>query len=171
MLVSLIQSNYMGFGSGVTVPGWGINLQNRGAYFSLDPTHVNVVAPGKQTMHTLMPAMALRRNEPLMVFGSMGGDGQAQTHLQLLMRMVLDGWGPQEAVAAPRWVVDPGNWSVTAESRFDPGLIEDLRRRGHRISVTEAYDSLLGHAHVIRRTPEGYVAGTDPRAEGAALGL
>jgi gamma-glutamyltranspeptidase/glutathione hydrolase len=122
-------------------------------------------------MHTLMPAMALRRSEPLMVFGSMGGDGQAQTHLQLLMRIVLDGWGPQEAVAAPRWVVDPGDWSVTAESRFDPALIEALGRRGHRISITQAYDSLLGHAHVIRQAPEGYVAGTDPRAEGAALGL
>src|SRR4029079_16463067 len=88
--VSLIQSNYMGFGSGVTVPGWGINLQNRGAYFSLDPSHVNVMAPGKRTLHTLMPAMALRGGHPEMVFGAMGGDGQAQTHVQLVLRMAMD---------------------------------------------------------------------------------
>lgn len=170
MLVSLIQSNYMGFGSGVTVPGWGINLQNRGAYFSLDPAHVNVVAPGKRTLHTLMPAMALRDGAPSMVFGSMGGDGQAQTHVQLLVRMAIDGWAPQEAIDAPRWVVDPGSWSVTAESRFDPRVIEGLRRRGHRVELVGPYDSSLGHAHAIQVTPEGYVAGSDPRAEGAALG-
>jgi gamma-glutamyltranspeptidase/glutathione hydrolase len=170
MMVSLIQSNYMGFGSGVTVPEWGINLQNRGAYFSLRDDHVNVIAPGKRTLHTLMPAMALRDGSPWMVFGAMGGDGQAQTHLQLVTRMALDGTPPQEAIDAPRWIVDPGTWSVTVESRFAPPLVEDLRSRGHRVAVTGPFDSLLGHAHTIQRTPEGYVAGTDPRAEGAALG-
>jgi len=88
MCVSLIQSNYMGFGSGMTVPGWGINLQNRGAYFSLDSAHVNVIAPRKRTLHTLIPAMAFKDGRPWQVFGSMGGDGQAQTHLQLLARIV-----------------------------------------------------------------------------------
>jgi gamma-glutamyltranspeptidase/glutathione hydrolase len=170
MLVSMIQSNYMGFGSGVTVPGWGINLQNRGAYFSLDPSHVNVMAPGKRTLHTLMPAMALRGGHPEIVFGAMGGDGQAQTHVQLVLRMATDRWAPQDAVDAPRWIVDPGTWAVTAESRFEPDVIEGLRARGHRLAVTGPYDSLLGHAHAIQVTPQGYVAGTDPRAEGAAVG-
>jgi gamma-glutamyltranspeptidase/glutathione hydrolase len=170
MMVSLIQSNYMGFGSGVTVPGWGINLQNRGAYFTLDPGHVNAIAPRKRTLHTLAPAMALRDGDPWMVFGAMGGDGQTQTHLQLLVRMVIDGQPPQEAIDAPRWIVDPATWSVTLESRFDPAVVDALRTRGHRISTTDAFDSLLGHAHAIQRTADGYVAGTDPRAEGAALG-
>lgn len=171
MLVSLIQSNYMGFGSGVTVPGWGINLHNRGASFSLDPAHVNAIAPRKRTMHTLIPAMAFRSGRPWLVFGSMGGDGQVQTHLQLMARIVDDGWGAQAAIDAPRWMVSPGDWTVTAEARFDPAVLEELRRRGHQLSVTTEFDSLMGHAHAIEVTAGGYVAGTDPRAEGAALGL
>src|SRR5439155_20733043 len=98
MCVSLIQSNYVGFGSGVHVPGWGINLQNRGGYFSLDPAHVNAIAPRKRTMHTLIPALALRDGRPWLVFGTMGGDGQAQTHLQILTRVAGDGADPQEAI-------------------------------------------------------------------------
>jgi gamma-glutamyltranspeptidase/glutathione hydrolase len=171
MLVSLIQSNYMGFGSGVTVPDWGINLQNRGAFFSLDPSHVNVVAPRKRTLHTLIPAMAFRGGRPWMAFGAMGGDGQAQTHLQLLARIVDDAEDIQRAIDAPRWVVSPADWSVTAESRFDPGLLDELRHRGHRLSVTGEFDSLMGHAHAIQVSDAGYAAATDPRAEGAALGL
>jgi gamma-glutamyltranspeptidase / glutathione hydrolase len=171
MLVSLIQSNYMGFGSGVTVPGWGINLQNRGAFFSLDPSHVNVVAPRKRTLHTLIPAMAFKDGQPWMVFGTMGGDGQAQTHLQLLARIVDDGEDVQRAIAAPRWVVSPADWSVAAESRFDPATFDVLRRRGHRLSLTSEFDSLMGHAHAILVSRDGYAPATDPRAEGAALGL
>jgi gamma-glutamyltranspeptidase/glutathione hydrolase len=171
MCVSLIQSNYMGFGSGITVPEWGINLQNRGAYFSLDPGHVNVIAPHKRTLHTLIPAMALREERPWLVFGSMGGDGQAQTHLQLLVRLVDDGWDPQQAVSAPRWMVSPGDWSVAIESRFDRGVVEGLASRGHRILDAAGFDSLMGHAHVIEVTKHGYAGGTDPRAEGAVLGF
>jgi gamma-glutamyltranspeptidase/glutathione hydrolase len=171
MLVSLIQSNYMGFGSGVTVPGWGINLQNRGAFFSLDPNHVNVTAPKKRTLHTLIPALALRDGRPWLVFGSMGGDGQAQIHLQLLTRIVDDGEDIQRAIDAPRWVVSPRDWSLTMESRFPPGWIDDLIRRGHRASSTGSYDSLMGHAHAIAVTGDGYAGATDPRTEGAVLGL
>ena len=171
LLVSLIQSNYMGFGSGVTVPGWGINLQNRGAFFSVDPEHVNVIAPRKRTLHTLIPAMAFRDGRPWLVFGTMGGDGQAQTHLQLMARIIDDGRDVQSAIDAPRWVVSPDDWSVKAESRFDAGILDELARRGHRLSITADYDSLMGHAHAIEVTGEGYEAGTDPRAEGAALGL
>lgn len=171
MLVSLIQSNYAGFGSGVTVPGWGINLQNRGAFFSLDPSHANAIAPRKRTMHTLIPALALRDGRPWMVFGTMGGDGQAQTHLQLLVRMLLDGDDAQRAIDAPRWVISPADWSVTLERRFGDDLLDGLRRRGHDITVVGDLDSLLGHAHAIQVTPHGYAGATDPRAEGAVLGL
>jgi gamma-glutamyltranspeptidase/glutathione hydrolase len=131
---------------------------------------VNAIAPRKRTLHTLVPAMALRDGEPWMVLGAMGGDGQIQTHLQLLVRMVLDAQPPQEAVEAPRWILDPANWSVTLESRFDPDVVDALRARGHRVSTIGPFDSLLGHAHAIQRTADGYVAGTDPRADGAALG-
>jgi gamma-glutamyltranspeptidase/glutathione hydrolase len=171
MLVSLIQSNFKGFGSGVTVPGWGINLQNRGSYFSLDPTHVNAIAPRKRTMHTLMPAMAFRDGDPWLVFGTMGGDGQAQTHLQFLTRVVDDGRDVQDAIDAPRWVISPTDWSVRAESRFEHDMLQELSRRGHNVATTRPYDTAMGHAHAIELTPYGYAAATDPRSEGAALGL
>jgi gamma-glutamyltranspeptidase / glutathione hydrolase len=172
MCVSLIQSNYVGFGSGVHVPGWGINLQNRGGYFSLDPAHVNVIAPRKRTMHTLIPAMALRDGKPWLVFGTMGGDGQAQTHLQVLTRMIDDGTDPQEAINAPRWVVTPSDWSVAVEAPLGAGTIADLGRKGHAIRVVEPLDTVMGHAHAIRiETDGGYAAASDPRSEGAALGL
>jgi gamma-glutamyltranspeptidase/glutathione hydrolase len=171
MCVSLIQSNYMGFGSGLTVLDWGINLQNRGAYFSLDPGHANVIAPRKRTLHTLIPAMALRDGRPWLAFGTMGGDGQAQTHLQLLTRIIDDGEDVQRAIDAPRWVVTPEGWTVLAESRFDPSLISELERRGHRISRAGEFDPVMGHAHAIMIEPSGYAGASDPRAEGAVLGL
>jgi gamma-glutamyltranspeptidase/glutathione hydrolase len=171
MCVSLIQSNYEGFGSGVTVPGWGINLQNRGAFFALDPTHVNVVAPRKRTMHTLIPAMAFRGNRPWLVFGAMGGDGQVQTHVQLLARIVDDREDVQRAIDAPRWVVSPRDWTVVAESRFESATVEGLRRLGHRLSVSGPYEPVMGHAHAIAVAEHGYLGGTDPRAEGAVAGL
>ena len=171
MMVSLIQSNWMGFGSGVVVPDWGINLHNRGSYFSLDPSHSNVIAPGKRTMHTLVPAMALRGDDPYLVFGSMGGDGQAQTHLQLLVRIIDDGDDIQRAVNAPRWTVSPKEWQVVAESRFARAVLQDLRGRGHDVSIAGSYDSGLGHAHAIQVGDPGYFGATDPRAEGAVRGV
>jgi gamma-glutamyltranspeptidase/glutathione hydrolase len=115
--------------------------------------------------------MVLRDGRPWLVFGSMGGDGQAQTHLQLLTRTVDEGQDVQRAIGAPRWFVDPGTWHVSVEPRFGPGFVEDLRLRGHRVDEVTPYDSLMGHAHAIRVLEDGYAAGTDPRAEGAALGL
>jgi len=171
MLVSLIQSNWMGFGSGMTVPGWGINLHNRGAYFSLEAGHANVIAPGKRTLHTLIPGLAVRDGRPWLAFGSMGGDGQAQTHVQLLARLIDDGQDPQTAIDAPRWFVSPATWSVTGESRFDAGVLDGLRARGHELMVTGPFDPVMGHAHGIVVTGDGYLGGTDPRAEGAVLGF
>jgi gamma-glutamyltranspeptidase/glutathione hydrolase len=170
-LVSLIQSNYMGFGSGVTVPGWGVNLHNRGAFFSLDPAHANVVAPHKRPLHTLIPAMALREGRPWLVFGTMGGDGQVPIHVQLIVRMVDDREDAQRAIDAPRWVVSPKDGGVTADERFPPALLEGLVARGHPVGTSAWHDGLFGHAHAIVVTPEGYLGASDRRAEGAALGL
>jgi gamma-glutamyltranspeptidase/glutathione hydrolase len=171
LLVSLIQSNFLAFGSGVHVPAWGINLNNRGSSFRLDPGHVNALAPSKLPMHTLMPAMALRDDEPTIVFGSMGGDSQAQIQVQLLAHLVDDGADPQVAVDAPRWCIDPSNWQLRAERGFGADMIEGLAARGHAPQRSPRGDSGMGHAHVIARTPGGYAVATDPRAEGAALGL
>ena len=170
MLVSLIQSNFFGFGSGLTVPGWGINLQNRGESFSLDPLHANVVAPRKRSMHTLIPAMAFRDGSPWLVFGSMGGHAQAQIHLQLLTRIVDDGADLQRAIDAPRWVVDPLDWSVSMESGFDVGIVDGLRSAGHRIALAAGTEEAIGWAQAIMVEAEGFAAGSDRRAEGSAFG-
>lgn len=171
MCVSLIQSNYLGFGSGVTVPDWGINLQNRGTFFSLDPDDANVIAPRKRTMHTLSPAMALRDGHPSLVFGTRGGDGQAQFQLLFLTRVLDDGEDIQDAMAAPRWLISPTDWSVLTEPRFPVDLAEALRERGHNIRVPDVVEDDMGHAQAIQITDAGYAAATDPRGEGAALGL
>ena len=171
LCVSVIQSNFNGFGSGVTVPGFGINLHNRGAYFSLDPSHVNVVAPHKRTLHTLMPALARRDGRPWLVFGTMGADGQLQTQVQLLARLVDDAADPAAALAAPRWVVDPGDFSVRIEDRFPGAVVDGLRRRGHLLTVLGRAEDCMGHAHVIRVDRDGLTAASDPRCEGLAAGF
>jgi gamma-glutamyltranspeptidase / glutathione hydrolase len=171
LLVSLIQSNFLAFGSGVQVPEWGINLNNRGSSFTLEPADVNALAPSKLPMHTLIPAMSLRDGEPWLVFGSMGGDSQAQVQVQLLAHLIDDGADPQVALDAPRWCIDPSNWQLRAERSFAPDLIEGLVARGHAPQRSHRGDSGMGHAHAIARTRHGYAVATDPRAEGAALGL
>jgi gamma-glutamyltranspeptidase/glutathione hydrolase len=170
LLVSLIQSNFVHFGSGVHVREWGINLNNRGLSFSLDPARPNVLAPAKRPMHTLIPAMALRDDKPCLVFGTMGGDAQAAVHVQLVTRIFDGGADPAEAIAATRWRVDPGTWTVRAESRFDAELIGALRARGHDVVATTPYDSGMGHAHAVWPASKGWGATFDPRSEGAALG-
>ncbi|MSO79582.1 MAG: gamma-glutamyltransferase family protein [Acidimicrobiia bacterium] len=170
LMVSLIQSNFVHFGSGVHVSEWGINLNNRGFSFSLDPERVNVFAGGKRPMHTLIPAMALRDGIPCLVFGSMGGDAQAPVHVQVLAHVLDDGADPADAIAAPRWRVDPGTWAVRAETRFDAVTLATLRARGHDITETSAFDSGMGHSHAIWPTAGGWGATFDPRSEGAALG-
>jgi gamma-glutamyltranspeptidase/glutathione hydrolase len=171
LLVSLIQSNFLSFGSGVHVPEWGINLNNRGSSFTLDRTRVNALAPAKLPMHTLMPAMALRNGEPWLVFGTMGGDSQAQVQVQLLAHIVDDGEDPQDALEAPRWCIDPSTWSMRAERSFSPEWFDALRALGHEPQPTGRGDAGMGHAHAIERTGNGYAVATEPRTEGAALGL
>jgi gamma-glutamyltranspeptidase/glutathione hydrolase len=174
--VSLIQSNYRGFGSGLVVDGTGIVLQNRGAYFSLDPEAANALAPGKRTLHTLIPSLALRDGQPAVVFGTMGGDGQPQTHLQVYAALARYGRNIQAAIEQPRWVhgvEQPGEGeTLRLERRFPAETVAVLRAKGHHVQLVEAYDSVMGHAQGITFDHANGVlgGGADPRAEGAAVG-
>jgi len=173
--VSLIQSLYWEFGSGVIAGDTGVLLQNRGAFFSLDPTHPNRLAPGKQTAHTLIPSMYLQDGRPRLIYGTMGGEGQPQTQAALVTRIVDRGLGPQAAVEAPRWLFGR-TWgeetqSLRLEARFGDDVGAALRERGHEVSVVEAWSDLMGHAQVIRVDPDGFTGASDPRADGAALGF
>ncbi len=174
-MVSLIQSNYMGFGSGVVVDNLGIALQNRGAYFRMDPRHINALEPRKRTMHTLIPSLAVKNGAPAIVFGSMGGDGQPQFHTQVYTNIIRFGANMQEAIDIPRWLHGASRGSskehLFVESRFPESTIRQLQRMGHEVIVTESWDSLMGFAQGIIRLPNGvYAGGSDPRAEGAAAG-
>ncbi|WP_297831760.1 gamma-glutamyltransferase family protein [Pseudomonas sp.] len=167
MMISFIQSNYMGFGSGVVVPGTGISLQNRGVGFSLDPEHVNVVAPRKRPFHTIIPGFVMNADgTPLMSFGLMGGPMQAQGHLQMMMRILRYKQNPQAAADAPRWRIESG-LKVAVERSFDPQVVEGLRAKGHDIDVEDPSGVFaFGGAQIIQRTAHGYVGGTDPRKDG-----
>ena len=169
MMVSFIQSNYMGFGSGVVVPGTGISLQNRGASFSLKRGHPNEVAPRKRPFHTIIPGFATRNGAPLMSFGVMGGPMQVQGHTQMAVRMLVYAQNPQAAADAPRWRVVSGR-TVAVEANFDATLAEALRERGHNI-VLESPDAVFafGGVQAIMRTATGYVGGSDGRKDGQAV--
>ncbi|MDJ0828028.1 MAG: gamma-glutamyltransferase family protein [Rhodobacter sp.] len=172
MMVSFIQSNYAGFGSGVVVPGTGISLQNRGAGFSLDPASPNVVGPGKRPFHTIIPGFLMGPDGPLMSFGVMGGPMQPQGHVQMMLRTQLWGQNPQTAADAPRWRVTEG-LGVACETAIDPATLDWLSARGHRI-VLEAPDAAFGFggAQLVGRMPGGgYAAGSDPRKDGCAVGM
>jgi len=167
--VSFIQSNYMGFGSGVVVPGTGISLQNRGAGFSLDPAHPNFVGGGKRPFHTIIPAFVTRNGAAEMAFGVMGGDMQAQGHLQMMTRIFAHGQDVQAAADAPRWFVHGGG-EVSVERGFPGDGQDGLRARGHRVRVG-AGPELFGGAQLIRRTDGGWTGGSDPRKDGMAAGF
>ena len=170
MMVSMIQSNYMGFGSGIVVPGTGIALQNRGAGFVLDADHPNVVGPGKRPYHTIIPGFVTRNGSPTMSFGVMGGHMQHQGHVQMVTRIFDHGENPQAASDAPRWHVTPG-FTVALEEGYAPGVAEDLADRGHAVE-TVADHRLFGGAQLIYRLPDGaYCAASDHRKEGAAIGF
>jgi gamma-glutamyltranspeptidase/glutathione hydrolase len=169
--VSLIESNYMGFGSGVVDPDTGIHYHNRGSFFSLDPDHPNVLAPRKRTLHTLMPGMLFRDGRPWVVVGSMGGDAQPQIHAQVVSALVDARVDVATAVSRPRWFVEPPEHfapplEIRAEPRFEPGLLEELAGLGHPITRTSPFDSLLGHCHAIEIGEETMSAATDPRSAG-----
>jgi gamma-glutamyltranspeptidase/glutathione hydrolase len=171
MMVSFIQSNYMGFGSGVVVPGYGVSLQNRGHGFSLRAASPNVVAPGKRPFHTIIPAFLTRDGAPQMSFGVMGGNMQPQGHLQTLVRMLDFRQEPQAACDAPRWRFNQG-LSINVEATMPAATREGLRALGHQVeSFQDSYQD-FGAGQFIWRlgdpAVEGYVAASDPRRDGLA---
>ena len=177
MMVSFIQSNYMGFGSGVVVPGYGVSLQNRGHGFSLDPSSDNCVAPGKRPFQTIIPAFLTQGGLPVMSFGVMGGDMQPQGHVQTLVRMLDYHQQPQAACDAPRWRWNAG--IVNAEDGFDPAAATGLQALGHRVEpFSDSYQD-YGAGQFIWRLDEGrgdpsvtgYVAASDARRDGQAAGF
>jgi gamma-glutamyltranspeptidase / glutathione hydrolase len=178
ILVSLIESNYAGFGSGLVDPQTGIGYQNRGAFFRLDPGHPNVLAPAKRTVHTLTPGMLLRDDRPWIAHGQMGGEIQPQVFAQFVSAMVDGGLDIATAIAAPRWAADtPGHLGPPSLTMLEGGyhahVADDLRRRGHEVGWTPRLSSAMGHAQAVELIDEGgdrsLAAASDPRSEGAAL--
>lgn len=173
--VSFIQSLYFEFGSGVVAGNTGILLQNRGSFFSLDPSHINCLKPSKRTFHTLMPAMACRDGKPAVLYGTQGGEGQPQTQTAIFTRMVDYGMDPQQAINEPRWV-----WGRTwgeptqelkVEGRVSAAVLESLVAAGHAVRKVKDFDGIMGHAHAILCDEQGFLqGGSDPRCDGAAIG-
>jgi len=169
--VSFIQSIYHEFGSGVVLPTTGINWQNRGCSFSLDPTHINCLAPGKKPFHTLNPALAVFDDGR-----TMGGDGQPQTQAAVFTRVGVFGQHPQQAVSAPRWLLGR-TWgsqsdSLKLESRFSPDIVQGLRALGHEVEMLADFDETVGHAGAIVRHANGmFEGGADPRSNGGVAGF
>ncbi|WP_119307415.1 gamma-glutamyltransferase family protein [Cohaesibacter haloalkalitolerans] len=172
MMISYIQSNYAGFGSGVVVPGTGIAMQNRGFGFTTEAGHPNCVGPKKRPFHTIIPGFAMKSGAPLMAFGMMGGPIQAQGHMQLLLRTQLWDQDVQTAADAPRWRMIE-NLDVACEPQMPESLLEGLVDLGHRIQI-EAPDNAFGFggAQLVQKLPGGgYAAGSDPRKDGQAAGF
>ena len=172
MMVSFIQSNYMGFGSGIVVPGYGLSLQNRGHGFSLDAGSANLVAPGKRPFHTIIPAFLTQAGRPVMSFGVMGGNMQPQGHLQTLVRMLDHGQNPQAACDAPRWRFNAG-LEINVEAAMNRTTAQGLAALGHRIDVIDDAYQDFGAGQFIWRlsddvAADGYVAASDPRRDGLA---
>ncbi|MGI8747882.1 MAG: gamma-glutamyltransferase family protein, partial [Deinococcus sp.] len=170
MMVSLIQSNYMGFGSGVVVPGTGVALHNRGHNFSLTPGHPNVLAPGKRPYHTIIPGFLTRGGAAVGPFGVMGGFMQPQGHVQVLLNTLLHGMNPQQALDAPRWQWLEGR-HVEVEHALGAGLARALAARGHQVSVSLEPGS-FGRGQIIWRDPASgvLVGGSEGRADGLVAG-
>ena len=177
MCVSLIQSNYSDWGSGVMVSDMGFFLHNRGCAFQLDPAHPNTYEPHRRPFHTLIPAMAFKDGKPWLIFGTRGADGQAQTQVQLLCNIVDFGMNPQEAQDAPRWRGNstyqaPSPDPLLMEGRFPDSVMAALTARGHAVEVGEDYADEMGHASVIQidQTEGVFLGAYDPRSDGAAIG-
>lgn len=164
-MVSFIQSNYKDFGSGIVLPGYGINLNDRGAGFSLDPELDDYLAPRKKPYHTIIPGFLTHEGEAVGPFGVMGAYMQPQGHVQVIMNTVDWLLNPQSALDAPRWQWIAGK-EIWLESSVAPEIVEDLRRRGHEVRVLED-DTTFGRGEIIWRDSKGVLAGaTEPRADG-----
>ncbi|GAA4719708.1 gamma-glutamyltransferase [Brevibacillus fulvus] len=164
-MISYIQSNYMGFGSGIVIPDTGIAMQNRGHNFSLDPTHDNRLEPGKQTYHTIIPGFLTKDGKPVGPFGVMGGFMQPQGHVQVVMNMVDFHLNPQAALDAPRWQWMEGK-TVEVEPQFPNHIARNLARKGHDIKVALSTGG-FGRGQIIVRNEDGVlIGGTDFRTDG-----
>ena len=173
MMVSFIQSNYMGFGSGCVEPEFGISLQNRGHGFGLN-AGANQVAPGKRPFHTIIPAFLTKDGQPVMSFGVMGGNMQPQGHMQTLVRMLDYQQNPQAACDAPRWRFNAG-LDINVEAAMNQSVVQALAQRGHRMDVINDSYQDFGAGQFIWRAGdpkvEGYVAASDSRRDGQAVGF
>ncbi|MEA2249337.1 MAG: oxamate amidohydrolase, partial [Solirubrobacteraceae bacterium] len=173
---AVIQSIYQEWGSGVVAGDTGVLMQNRGCFFSLDPAHHNRLMPGKRTAHTLTAAMLIGDGGPELVYGAMGGEGQPQTQAAIATRVIDHGRTVQDAVAAPRWLLGR-TWGeehrgLRLEGRFGPAVAEALTARGHQnVSLVEDHTEVMGHAQAIQVFADRLEAASDPRSDGAALGL
>lgn len=177
MMVSFIQSNFAGFGSGVVEPTFGISLQNRGFGFSTDPdgpNRANLVGPGKRPFHTIIPAFLTQNGQPVMSFGVMGGNMQPQGHMQTLVRMIDYHQPPQTACDAPRWRFNEG-LEINVESSMDPATVAGLQALGHKVEVIDDPYQDFGAGQFIWRmgdpAVEGYQIASDPRRDGLAAGF
>ena len=174
MMVSFIQSNYQGFGSGCVEPTFGISLQNRGFGFSLRPDSTNVVAPGKRPFHTIIPAFLTKDSQPVMSFGVMGANMQPQGHMQTLVRMLDHGQNPQMACDAPRWRFNAG-LEINVEPTMTPSTVQGLIDLGHRAKVSPDVYQDFGAGQFIWRAgdpaTQGYIAASDARRDGQAVGF
>ena len=177
MMVSFIQSNFMGFGSGCVEPTYGISLQNRGHGFGLQATGLNPanqVAPGKRPFHTIIPAFLTKDGQPVMSYGVMGGNMQPQGHMQTLVRMLDHGQNPQAACDAPRWRFNAG-LNINVEAAMNPATLQGLQALGHEMDVINDSYQDFGAGQFIWRMGEpgvqGYLAASDPRRDGQAVGF
>lgn len=166
-MVSFIQSNYLGFGSGVVVPGTGIALQNRALGFTLDPHHPNCIAGRKRPFHTIMPGFVTRAGQAVAAFGVMGGHMQPQGHVQMALRLISHRQNPQAACDAPRWYLNETS-SVGLEPGVPSQVRDALAARGHDL-LTDAPTVLFGGAQIVQRVGEVYWGGSDPRKDGQAV--
>ena len=173
LMISYIQSNFKGFGSGVVAPG-GIALHNRGMGFSLIDGHPNQVAPGKRPFHTIIPAFLFKDKQPALAFGVMGGNMQPQGHLQMIMRFIDDQMNPQACSDSPRWRINDAG-ALTVEATMPTAVIEGLRKLGHHVTIMPSDSLDFGSAQAIALlgefATEGYIAGSDHRRDGLAAGF
>ena len=177
LAVSIIESIYHDFGSGLVAGQTGIIMQNRGSFFSLDSSNVNNLEPGKKTFHTLIPAMMFTEGKPSLLFGSMGGEGQPQTHAALITRIVDLGYDVQQAIESPRWLMGR-TWGtlvrdLSLEARVGSECVRELILRGQPVNVQPDWNDNLGHSQAIRINAQTgfFEGGADPRGDGAAIGF
>jgi gamma-glutamyltranspeptidase/glutathione hydrolase len=170
-LVSYIQSNFQGFGSGVVVPEFGVSLLNRGSGFSLDPAHPNCVAGGKRTFHTTIPAMLMRGGRPLAALGVVGADMQPQGQVQVVSELIDRDANPQRALDAPRWRIAEDDGRIRLEAGVPQAVASELASYGHRVEIADPASIEFGGGQMVCRAGDTWAGASDGRRDGCAAGL